>query len=254
MRRESAARANFEWQQWGEIDPCYGVCNLPGKAASDETPWTLEELLASGEKDWLEFRTRWERYGLNPDIGLEIGCGVGRWTRPMASTFNHVHATDVSPGMIRQAAKATEGLPVTLYETDGLTLPVDSASIDGVFSSHVFQHMDSVDDALTNFGEIARVLKPGGTCFIHIPLHMWPGGLAVLQRVYDIRRRIGDWRAQMMRKRMMKGQADAPIMRGQCVDWAALEPALERMGFVDLQVLVFRIRGAQGSYVLGRRD
>jgi SAM-dependent methyltransferase len=249
----SGAKSNLEWQQWGELDPCYGVCNLPGKAASDATPWTHEELLASGEEDWVEFRTRWERYGLTPGVGLEIGCGVGRWTRPMAKTFESVHAVDVSPGMIRKAAEATDGLPVTLYETDGLTLPVESASIDGVFSSHVFQHMEAFEDVLANFREVARVLKPGGTFLIHLPLHMWPGGLASLQRVYELRRAVGDVKAQIARRRMLKGKAEAPIMRGQCVDWAALEPALEQMGFVDLEMLVFRIRGAEASCVLGRR-
>src|SRR5262245_12086816 len=52
---------------------------------------------------------------------LEIGCGLGRMTRPLAETFGEVHATDVSAEMIRQARGRLHGLTnVHLSETNGL--------------------------------------------------------------------------------------------------------------------------------------
>jgi SAM-dependent methyltransferase len=251
----TSAGSNAEWQRWGEVDPRFGVSSWAGKEAGGADAWTDEEFFALGEQDWADFRHRWERFGLTPGVCVEIGCGAGRMTRPMASYFEHVHGVDVSPGMLKLAAEATEGLPVTLHESNGLTLPLDDGSADAVFSTHVFQHLDSREDALANWREVARVLRPGGTFLIHLPLHMWPGGLERLQAVYDARRRIGDVRARIQRRRMAKNPDVAPIMRGQCYEWATLEEDLGAMGLADLELLVFRvsINDSQHHCALGRK-
>src|SRR5664279_3004938 len=42
---------------------------------------------------------------------LEIGCGAGRVTRPLAEYFGEVYAVDISPEMVRQARAAVAGFP-----------------------------------------------------------------------------------------------------------------------------------------------
>src|SRR5262245_57491261 len=100
---------------------------------------------------------------------LEIGCGIGRMTKHLASIFGEVHATDVSGEMIAQARERLRHLPnARLYETSG----VDFAALpdnyfDVAFSAYVFQHMPSKDVIRSNILEAYRVVKPGGLLKFH---------------------------------------------------------------------------------------
>lgn len=247
------AKSNHEWRKWGEVDPMYGVASWDGKEAGGPDAWDEQEFFELGRADWADLHRRWTGYGLTPGTCVEIGCGTGRMTRAMAEDFDHVHGVDVAPGMLRHAQQAVEGLDVTLHEVDGLTLPLPDSSVDAAFSTHVFQHLDSAADADANWAEIARVLSPGGTAMVHLPVHMWPGGLDPLQGVYGARRVLGDVRARIARRRMRSG--GAPIMRGQSYEWSRLEKSLTGLGFVDLELLVIRMssNGGQHSCVLARR-
>lgn len=250
------ADANLEWERWGEVDPFFGVASWPGKQAGSPHAWTEKEFFALGEQDWQDFRARWERFGLTKGVALEIGCGTGRLTRPMARDFDHVHAIDVAPGMLERASKAVDALPVTLQHSDGIRIPLPDQFVDAVFSTHVFQHLDTIDDALANWREIARVLRPGGTLLVHLPVHMWPGGMERLQVAYDARRLAGDIRARHLRRRIRRNANASPLMRGQCYEWSALESSLRQFGMEDIELLVFRVssNGGQHSCVLARRS
>lgn len=249
------AKSNAEWELWGEKDPLFGVASWSGRGVDDEHPWTADDFYSLGESDWADFREQWASYGLTTGgTCVEIGSGAARLTRAMVTDFGHVHGVDVSPGMIAAAKPAVVGLPVTFHLSDGLTIPLDSGSVDAAFSTHVFQHLESPEDAAANWREIARVLKPGGTFLVHLPVHQWPGGFEGLQFTYRARRRLGDLRARRDRWLMRKG-VRAPIMRGQSYAWNELEPLLQDLGFVDLELRFFRVKvgAGQHSIVLGRR-
>lgn len=103
---------------------------------------------------------------------LEIGCGVGRFSRSFSQRFQQVIAVDVSEGMINQARDLH---PSTVYPnlnfqaTDGTSLDcISSNSIDVVFSYEVFQHMPLPEIILQNLEEISRVLRPQGIAYIHL--------------------------------------------------------------------------------------
>jgi SAM-dependent methyltransferase len=247
-------KSNAEWERWGEIDPLFGVASWSGKGVGDSEPWSEDEFYAMGESDWADFLAQWESFGVEPGVCVEIGAGAARITKPMSRYFQHVHGIDVSPGMIAKAQLAVKGLPVTLHRSDGLTIPLGDETADAVFSTHVFQHLEAAADAEANWREIARILRPGGTFLVHVPVHQWPGGLEAGQRIYDARRRFGDWRAAVKRRRM-KSAGAAPIMRGQSYGWATLEPFLESCGFRDLELRFFRVRVNRGQHciVLGRK-
>ncbi len=249
------AKSNAEWKQWGEKDPLYGVASWDKRGVNDESPWTADDFYALGASDWSDFQAQWVSYGVTPGACVEIGCGAARLTRPMAQYFEHVHGVDVAPGMLKKAQEVVNGLPVTLHLSDGLTLPLESEHADAVFSTHVFQHLDNDDDARANWREIARVLKPGGTFLIHLPVHQWPGGLESLQGVYAARRRLGDYRATRARRKMEAGKRP-PIMRGQSYAWNQLEPLLEELNFVDIELRFFRVKVNSGQHaiVLGRKS
>ena len=98
---------------------------------------------------------------------LEIGCGTGRMTAFMKFHYKKVIGTDISKEMIRQGNERlyldAGNMPeVTLYETDGETLPVPDNSVNVVFSYLVFQHIKDRIMVVRNFEEAYRVLVSGG--------------------------------------------------------------------------------------------
>lgn len=102
---------------------------------------------------------------------LDLGCGLGRVTRPLAGRFDEVVGVDVSSEMVRRAEElhpAAEFPNVSFHATDGVSLPLEDESVDFVFSYEVFQHLPSRDVMHANLREVARVLRPEGLALIHV--------------------------------------------------------------------------------------
>lgn len=102
-------------------------------------------------------------------VALDVGCGIGRTTRPLADRFHRAVGVDVSPEMVRRAERANDDREdLSFHATDGVSLaPIGTAAIDFAFSYEVLQHVPSCDVIAANVREIARVLAPGGRCCLH---------------------------------------------------------------------------------------
>lgn len=183
-------KTNVEWKRWGKADPLWAVAAIPDKQKDGSKPWTEEEFYALGESDWQDFLHHWRQYGVNTQSCLEIGCGAGRMTRQLARSFDQVHAVDVSEEMINCARNAVDRKNAEFTVIDGLHLPQSDCSVKAIFSTHVLQHLDSVDIGFSYLREFFRVLDEGGTIMIHLPLYQFPtdhfpndpGKIAVLMR------------------------------------------------------------------------
>jgi SAM-dependent methyltransferase len=102
---------------------------------------------------------------IRPDDDLvEIGCGIGRMTRPLAERGRSVRALDVSAEMLEQARHENGHLDnVTWVRGDGTTLTgIADGSADGVISYVVLQHIPDPEVTLGYIREMGRVLRPGG--------------------------------------------------------------------------------------------
>jgi SAM-dependent methyltransferase len=101
---------------------------------------------------------------------LEIGCGVGRMTRPLAAIFGEVVATDVAGEMVRRCRESVAGLAnVTCFETSGYDFrDFPEASFDVVFSAYVYQHVPSPEVIRAGLSDAFRVLRPGGVMFFMV--------------------------------------------------------------------------------------
>lgn len=114
---------------------------------------------------------------------LDIGCGVGRLTRALASRAGLVYGVDVSGEMLRLAREHNRDLEnVRWLHGDGVGLSVlGDESVDGCFSHVVFQHIPDPAITLAYVREMGRVLRPGGwTLFqvstdprVHRPPSSW---------------------------------------------------------------------------------
>lgn len=97
------------------------------------------------------------------DTFLEIGCGVARVGRSLAPFVKEWIGCDVSREMLRIAARKLTGIDNTrLVEVSGYDLsPIPSASVDVVYCTVVFMHLDEWD-RYNYCLEAMRVLRPGG--------------------------------------------------------------------------------------------
>jgi SAM-dependent methyltransferase len=93
---------------------------------------------------------------------LEIGCGAGRMTRPLAELFGQVHAVDVSGEMIAQAQERLADLDnVRLHHTNGVDLSaLGETQLDFALSFIVFQHIPDIDVIRGYISQVAERLRP----------------------------------------------------------------------------------------------
>ncbi len=232
-------KTNIEWKKWGEIDPLFGVASWKGKGKDGSTPWRDDEFYALGKSDWANFKKHWDQYGCKSGFCLEIGCGAGRITKALAVDFDIVKAVDVSEAMINYAKGHIPGSNVEFFLSDGIKLPTHDDSVDAVFSTHVFQHFDSLQDAFKYFNEIFRVLKLNGTFMIHLPIYRWPGQKRIYQTLNNLMKTIGNVRARWLRYLIKRGSWH-PLMRGLPYELDWLYHTLDRIGFTDVEFRIIR--------------
>lgn len=97
------------------------------------------------------------------DQVVEVGCGTGKFTLPLARSGKKVTAIDFSEKMLEVLEKkaAAEGLcdRITFRHGDIENLDLRSGSAQAVLSIAVIRHFEDDRRAL---GELARVLAPSG--------------------------------------------------------------------------------------------
>ena len=100
---------------------------------------------------------------------LDVGAGVGGPSRRFAERYGAiVTAVELSDALADTAKRLTElvGLSdrVHIVKASALALPVEDASFDVVVMQHVAMQIAEKD---TLFGELARVVAPGGRLALH---------------------------------------------------------------------------------------
>jgi SAM-dependent methyltransferase len=94
---------------------------------------------------------------------LEIGCGLGRLLRPLASRVENAWGVDVSDEMVARAKEALFDVAnAEVLPTDGTLAHFGDATIDLVISFIVFQHIPAKRIVSAYICEAARALKGDG--------------------------------------------------------------------------------------------
>jgi 2-polyprenyl-3-methyl-5-hydroxy-6-metoxy-1,4-benzoquinol methylase/uncharacterized protein YbaR (Trm112 family) len=103
-------------------------------------------------------------------IVVDVGCSWGRWSVAAARAGFFPIGLDVHIDALAAAERVSRHLGVETSQVCGdvEVLPFRSGSVDVVFSYSVLQHIDRQKVARF-FGEVARVLKPGGVCLVQLP-------------------------------------------------------------------------------------
>ena len=100
------------------------------------------------------------------DRVLELGCGLGRIGRQMATECAHWTGVDISQSMIDHAQERLKDHDnVSLYALERSSLDMfDDDSFDKAYSMAVLCHMDK-EDLFLYLEELARVVRPGGLIY-----------------------------------------------------------------------------------------
>lgn len=116
---------------------------------------------------WTDRRYRREalqRAGLQPGMRLlDVASGTGLMTRAaleLGLEPAHISGLDPSLGMLEQNRQRN---PVTLLQGRGERLPFRDATVDFACMGYALRHVEDLRDL---FGELRRVLKPGGRLLI----------------------------------------------------------------------------------------
>ena len=113
---------------------------------------------------------------------LDLGCGDGQIARALAAQGSDVLGVDPTQLHIDIAIERGGG---PRYLLGGATdIPADDNSFDAVVACLVFEHIDQMDEAMT---EVARVLKPEGqfSFFLNHPLLQTPGSGWIDDHIID---------------------------------------------------------------------
>ena len=99
---------------------------------------------------------------LPPDpVGIDVGCGSGRWSVMVAPRVGHLHLLDASADALAVARQnLADATNVSFHLASVGDIPVDDNSLDFAFSLGVLHH---VPDTMAAIRAIANKLKAGST-------------------------------------------------------------------------------------------
>ena len=111
---------------------------------------------------WLKIISKYVS-GRSARVIADLGCGTGRFLKALAKHFSaRVYGLDPSRKMLTVAQRTHDSAVIIIQGTSEY-IPLGNGSIDLVFLSQTYHHIQSKRRALS---EIMRILKPGGSLCI----------------------------------------------------------------------------------------
>jgi ubiquinone/menaquinone biosynthesis C-methylase UbiE len=99
-------------------------------------------------------------------VGIDVGCGSGRWSVMVAPTVGHLHLLDASTDALAVARQnLAEAANVSFHLASVDNIPIDDNSVDFAFSLGVLHH---VPDTAAAIRAVAAKLKAGAPFLIYL--------------------------------------------------------------------------------------
>jgi SAM-dependent methyltransferase len=197
--------------------------------------------------------------GVGPGArGLEIGCGHGWYAAEMARRGYRVFACDRSRGQLGAARGFLAGAGAAagaagLTSADARALPFADASFDFAWAVNVLHHIPGPGGAERALREVVRVLRPGGSFFLHEINTENPLFAFYMGYVFPLLREIDDGTERWIRP--------SALPRVPGADWEPQtayltflpdfvpSPLLERLGRLERALERSRVRTWSAHYV-----
>ncbi len=114
-------------------------------------------------KEWADYYFKiFQRYGLNPKLGLDLGCGTGNLTLELANRGIEMTGVDLSEDMLMVAREKSEGLDI-LYLNQDMTEFELYGTVDFIVSSlDCVNYITDKRDLLKVMKLVNNYLDPGG--------------------------------------------------------------------------------------------
>ena len=107
----------------------------------------------------------WHELPAHP-VGVDVGCGSGRWSVMVAPRVGHLHLIDASKDALAVARQNLSQAPnVSFHLASVDAMPFENGSLDFAFSLGVLHH---VPDTVAGIRSIAAKLKPGAPFLIYL--------------------------------------------------------------------------------------
>jgi SAM-dependent methyltransferase len=194
-----------------------------------------------------------EAVDVEPDAQVvDLGCGTGQISLPLATHGARVLAVDVSPAMVRRLESQARGRGAG--SLDGLVMPIEelalpARSVDLVVSSYALHHLRDADKARL-VSAAYRWLRPGGRLMIADMMFGRGGSRAdraiIRSKVATLARQGpgGWWRIAKNTVRYLLRVQERPVSVSR---WTAM---LTGAGFTEVTAATIR---AEAGLVTGRR-
>jgi malonyl-CoA O-methyltransferase len=212
-------------------------------AAFDRASGSYDSAAALQERVRNELLGRLDELKIAPQAILDLGAGTGHATRALKRRFPKALtvAVDIAPGMLARAKSQSRWLRrFERVRADAYALPFRTASFDLVFSSLMLQWCDDLETA---FGELARVLKPGGLLLFST---FGPGTLSELR---------DSWAAADGQPNHVNHFFDPPVLGSALMQSGLAEPVLDVdrivVAYADVMTLMRELK-AIGAHNMTR--
>ena len=108
----------------------------------------------------------WHLLPAGGGIGLDVGCGTGRWSMPVAPRVEHLHLLDPSAEALNVARENLRDMNNVSYHLNSVaTIPLPPKSLDFAFSLGVLHHVPDTEAAIA---AIANKLKTNAPFLIYL--------------------------------------------------------------------------------------
>jgi SAM-dependent methyltransferase len=117
-------------------------------------------------------------------VGVDVGCGSGRWARIASERVALIHCVDPSPAALQTARGLLSGSRATLTCGSAGALPFADDSVDFAYSLGVLHH---TPDPLVGLRDVVRIVRPSGHVLVYLyyALDNRPRWFRALWRVSD---------------------------------------------------------------------
>jgi SAM-dependent methyltransferase len=122
-------------------------------------------------------------------VGMDLGCGSGRWARFVAPRVGTLHCIDASGAALDVARQRLGGLGGCVFHHASVdSIPLPDASLDFAYSLGVLHH---VPDTAAGIAACVQKLKPGAPFLVYLyyAFDRSPGWFRRIWRVSDVVRR-----------------------------------------------------------------